>query len=225
MRWIGERPGIGGCAASSSQGWTREHRRLAALADRPLGRRERGVREESGRATPLRAGRRRPRTVPVSGGISTSDQPSPRDAMRPGEIRTRARAAAPASWRRRSGTRRRRARRSAAAPGCRIDHSAARWTPAAHARGRLDRVPGAQQVLAGTLRPSSRRRGGGGRRGLRSRGPGAPLRGEGPGSAGRSSPRKNTVARCRARRQELEQAAEGRLDPRRVTSPTARGSE
>ncbi len=124
-----------------------EDRRLAALAERPSRPPRGGVPEESGRATlPRAAGAGRGR-VPVSGGISTSDQPSPR--MRCGPERFERSPSGgtgimEASQRNPAAARTGRA----AAPGWRIDHSAARWTPA--------RTPAAASIASRARSRSSR---------------------------------------------------------------------
>ena len=120
------RPSIGGCAGSSSQGWTvktagspRSRKRASAAARRASDR------MRNGHAPP--SGSRRPKTRPRQRRHLRQRPAVAVDPVRALGIVRRCRAAARASSRRRSGSPRPRARRAPATPASRIDHSAARY--------------------------------------------------------------------------------------------------
>ena len=210
VRWIGESPGIGGCARSNSQGWTvktagspRSRAARSAFARRRCGRIA-----ERPRAAERAA--RRPRTDPESGGISVRDHPSPsirwgprRFERRPsggtGIIEASHRNPAAASAGR------------ASAPGCRIDHSAARCTvarapPAAsiesRARSRSSRNSFGGHLVGATVRVA-----------VHSDLVTAPRRlAQSCGCRCAIQPRKKIVARCFPAASAIEEPAERRLD-------------
>ena len=201
-------------------GVEREDRRLAALAERPLGRRERGVREASGRASPSERERpaedasRQRRDLDERPALAARCDAARRDFER-------ARAAAPASSRRRSGTRRMRARAGPPRPGGGSTTPPRGGRRPARPRPSSIESRAREQVLPELARPSSRRRGGG-------RSPWTPISWpRRAASRARSGyrraiqPEEEDRGAVPARREEVEEAAEGRLDPGRETSPSA----
>ena len=220
------RPSIGGCSGSSSQGWSVKTAGLAAVAGARLGLGEPRARRASGTATRRRAGAAGRRPRPVSGGSSTSDQPSRLDPVRARADCRRGRAAAPASSRRRSGSPPRRASASAGASGV-ADRPlrGAVDRDGRAAAGALDAIARPAAGRRGTPPASARRRGGAGRRARRSRVPAARPRARGPDAARAIQPRKKTVARWPPRVEPVEErrrASSRCASAKRVPAPRIR---